>query len=163
MRVPAAEQTPQEREKAKTARKLVIDNNRAWAAAQPVRREFLTTLANAKTLPKGAGRFLAVAMWTDTESERSTSGNTLAAEFLGVKVNTGYGYTDLTPAKSATEARCAVVALVQILANYEAALSDGSWRHDGTKNPTGRYLRFLATCGYGLSDVEKYAVSAKQA
>jgi ParB family chromosome partitioning protein len=162
-RVPAAEQSPEEREAAKVQRKLVIDNNKAWAAAQPVRREFLATLARVKTPPKGAGRFLAVAAWKDPDAGRSSGGNEIAAEALKVKVGTGYGYTDLTPPKSATDARCTVVALVQVLANYEASLTDGSWRYDGTTNATGRYLRFLAECGYPLSEVEKYAISKKTA
>lgn len=162
-KVPAAEQSAEEREAAKAQRKIVIDNNKAWAAAQPVRRAFLATLAKSKTPPKGTGRFLAIAGWTDCEAERSTGGNALAAGWLGIKVTSTWGYTDLTPAKSATEARCTVIALVQVLANYEAALTDHSWRHDGTKNATGRYLRFLASCGYDLSDVEKYAISNKTA
>jgi ParB family chromosome partitioning protein len=163
-RTPAAEQTPEERERAKAERRLVIENNKAWAASQPVRREFLAAFAKSKTAPKGTGRFLAVAMCKDSEAHRSTGGNQLAAEWLNVKGHSaGYGYSDLTPAKSATEARCVVVALVQVLANYEAALTDHSWRHDGTSNATGRYLRFLKECGYTLSEVEKYALSSKTA
>jgi ParB family chromosome partitioning protein len=56
-----------------------------------------------------------------------------------------------------------MIALVQVLAAYEEAMPKGAWRHDGTGNATGRYLRFLGQCGYTLSEVEEYAISAQEA
>ena len=50
-----------------------------------------------------------------------------------------------------------------LLAGYEKDCSDNAWRHDGTGNAVGTYLRFLATLGYTLSDVEEYAVSDQTA
>lgn len=161
-RVPAAQMSDEQRAKAKAERKLVIDNNKAWSASQPVRRDFVATLAKAKTAPKGTARFLASALCLDPSVSGSVGGNGLAAEWLGKK-SSGYGYTDLSPAQSATEARALVVALVQMLGGYENGLTDSCWRSDGTHNATGRYLRFLQTCGYVLSDVEKYAISKKRA
>lgn len=158
----AAEMSDAERAEAKTERRLVIENNKAWSSSEPVRREFLATLAKTKTPPKGTSRFLACVLCLDPSTAATVGGNALAAEWLNVK-NTGYGWADLSPAKSATEPRSLVVALIQVLGGYEAAITKDSWRHDGTHNSTGRYLRFLASCGYDLSEVEKYAVSKKTA
>lgn len=159
----AADMSEEEREKAKTARKLVVENNKAWAATQPVRRDWIAaTLAKAKTPPKGTAAFIASALCKDSHVVSSTGGNHLAAEWLGKK-STGYGNTDLSPAKSTTENRALVLALVQVLGGYEDAIADNSWRSDGTNNGVGRYLRFLQSAGYTLSDVEKYAISNKTA
>lgn len=158
----AADMSEQERDAAKAERRLVVENNKAWSAAEPVRREYVATLAKAKTPPKGAARFIATALCKDSGVTGSTGGSKIAADWLGVK-HVGYGMADLAPAKTATENRALVIALVQILGGYEAALTKDSWRHDGTHNTTGRYLRFLETSGYGLSDVEKYATSKNTA
>lgn len=153
--------TEEEREQAKAARRLVIENNKAWESAETVRREWLATFAKSKTPPKGTGRFLATALSTDAHLIGTVNGNHLAADWLGSKESVGR--RDLTPAKSATDNRALDVALVAVLADYEADQTDRSWRDNGTHNATGRYLRFLAACGYGLSPVEKYAASNKTA
>lgn len=157
----AEEMSPEEREKIKAARKLVIENNKAWASAEQVRRDWIAaTLAKAKTPPKGTAAFIATALCKDSHVAGSTGGNHLAAEWLGKK-STGYGHVDLSPAKSTTANRALVLALVQVLGGYEDAIADNSWRQNGTTNATGRYLRFLQSAGYTLSDVEKYAMSDK--
>jgi ParB family chromosome partitioning protein len=157
----AEDMTEAEREAAKNARKLVIENNKAWDSAEAVRREFLATFAKSKTPPKGTGRFLATEM-CHGDGVTSVGGNSLAADWLG-KNHAGYGWTDLSPAKTATENRALVLALVQVLAAREAAMTKESWRRDGTHNDTGRYLRFLQSAGYTLSEVEQYAISSKTA
>lgn len=151
-----------EREEAKAARKLVIENNKAWSASHPVRRAWLATFAKAKSTPKGTGAFLVTALSRDAHCLTDVGGNQLAAELLGKKPGP-YGRTDLTPAKSTPEPRALAILLLQALAGYEDALADNSWRHDGTDNATGRYLRFLAATGYPLSDVETYAMSKETA
>lgn len=156
----AADMSDAEREKAKKARALVIENNKAWTAAESVRRGWLAIYAAAKTPPKGSGAFLATALCKDSSVASSAGGNSLASEWLGVK-HSGYGWADLSPAKNATENRAIVLALVQVLGGYEASLTKDSWRGDGTNSAVGRYLRFIESCGYNLSDVEMYAISKK--
>lgn len=155
----AAEMSEAEREAAKKARALVIENNRAWEAAETVRREWLSEFAKRKTPPKGTGAFLATALCRDAHAVNNTGGNALAADWLANTKHTGYGRVDLSPARTATENRALVTALVQVLGGYEASLTRDSWRHNGTNNSTGRYLRFLQDCGYNLSDVERFAIS----
>lgn len=160
---PAVQMSEAEREERRVARKLVIDNNKAWTAAEAVRRTWLTTFSKAKTTPKGTGMFLATALCRDPETLHSIEGNHLAAKWLGKSSTSTYGRVDLAPAKSATEARATVLALVQVLAGYEANLTQQSWRGNGNANAVGRYLRFLTQCGYTLSEVEQYAASSKTA
>jgi ParB family chromosome partitioning protein len=59
----------------------------------------------------------------------------------------------LITAASDTKAR--VIALGLVLAGYEDATHTGSWRR--VDPGTARYLGFLTTCGYVLSDVERRA------
>lgn len=154
----ASEMSEADREKAKKARALVIENNKAWTSAESVRRDWLRDFTNRKTPPKGTAAFLATALCTDSSVVTSAGGNALAADWLGLK-HTGYGWADLSPAKNATENRALVIALTQILAGYESSLTKDSWRSNGTNNSVGRYLRFIQTCGYTLSDVETFAIS----
>lgn len=158
----AANMSEKEREQAKEERRLVIENNRAWASAETVRRGWLAIFAKMKTPPKGAGAFLAVATSLDSSQfTYSTEPGKLTAEWLGLTAKE-HGRFDLTSAvENATDARALHIALLHNLAVYEAELTKGAWREDGTTSRAGRYLRFLASCGYPLSDVEQFAISKK--
>jgi ParB family transcriptional regulator, chromosome partitioning protein len=159
----AADMTAEEREKAKAQRRLVIDNNKAWASAEAVRRQWLAAWSKIKTPPKGAAAFIAVSNSRDSvQFDFDIRPGQLAADWLGITHNAG-GRFDLTKAvEKTTEPRALVIALVYNLAIYEAHLTQQSWREDGTTSAAGRYLRFLASCGYTLSEVEQYAVSKKR-
>lgn len=159
----AAELSDEEREAAKAARRLVIDNNKAWASSTTVRQNWIKKWAGAKTEPQGTGRFLATALAKDCDVITGWGSRQLAASWLTSKKGDSFARPDLSPAKTTTEARCTVIALVQVIAGYEDSLMDNSWRNDGTNNACGRYLRFLASIGYTLSDVEEYAISSKTA
>lgn len=157
----AADLTDAEREKARTERRLVIDNNKAWASAETVRRSWLKTFASLKTPPKGAAAFIAVAISTDSvQFDYDLRPDELAAGWLGLKKSAGR--LDLTPAiEGVSENRALQIALVKVLAIYEGHLTLQSWRSNGTTSSAGRYLRFLASCGYQLAEVEEYAISSK--
>lgn len=80
----------------------------------------------------------------------------VAADLLGT-TTPGYGQPDPTVGliEQASTKGCEVIALGVALAAHEAALTLGSWR---TVHPTtARYLRFLDTCGYDRSTVERRA------
>jgi hypothetical protein len=56
-------------------------------------------------------------------------------------------------ASDATDVRLQLVLLAQVAASVEARFGD----RQGWRNPTSAlvsYLKFLAACGYGLSEVE---------
>lgn len=166
----AADMTEAERAAAKAARRLIIDNNKAWASAETVRRQWLATFAKYKTAPKGTGAFITDALVLDSGlliNDYRADPDKLAAEWLGLKTDKAVGKTSAAisaAAAQASEARAVVIALVNVLANYELKATDRQqWRHNGTDNATGRYLRFLATCGYQLSEVEEFAISKRTA
>ncbi|MEJ7796790.1 MAG: hypothetical protein WKF50_14640, partial [Nocardioides sp.] len=155
----AADMSDEEREKASAARRLVIDNNKAWASAETVRREWLAEFASRKTAPKGAAAFVVQALQNDLNELLSWSSNEMAAEWLSLDARTGFA----AAAEKATEGRALQIALVQVLGLYEAKSSQQDWRSSGKTSRAGRYLRFLDSCGYGLSTVEKFALNTKTA
>lgn len=145
-----------EREGAREARREVVDNNKAWASAQKVRRAWLLSFAARKTAPKGTVGFVAAALATDAEIVAGIGGNALAADLLGLPAG-GYGRNtalqDLTA--QASESRALVIALVQVLAAYEDRTDRDDWRHH--RAHTARYLGWLAANGYTLAEVEQRA------
>ncbi len=160
----AADLTPEQREAAKAARRLVIENNRAWTAAREVRRGWVKTLLTRKTLPTGAGNFIAHALTSDSRLLHDHDANTVAAEWFGAEPDS-YGTSRALRdvADQANDKRALVIALGTVLAAYEHDAGDRAWRQDGEHSSTGRYLRFLADLGYTLSPVEEYAISSETA
>jgi ParB family chromosome partitioning protein len=148
-----------DREAARARRRLVIDNNKAWASAETVRREWVAGLLTRKTAPKGTSTFLATALTLDPEVLHSVAGNRLATTWLTGQGHDGHGYSTAVAdaAADATDSRALALALGHVLACHEATLTKDTWRRDGTHAAHGRYLRFLAESGYTLSDVETYA------
>lgn len=157
----AADMTDAEREKAKAARRLVIDNNKAWDSAEAVRREWVAEFARRKTAPpKGTAAFIAIALADPELLDRAASRR--AADWLGVKYSSTYDRANFTTIlASASEPRALHIALIQVLAGYETYANRMWWRENGKTSRAGRYLRFLESAGYTLSDVEKYACSSK--
>lgn len=152
----AAEMSEDERAAASAARRDTIESNKAWAAAEPVRREWLTQWATRKTLPKGAGTFLATTLATDPETVTRIGGNYLAATLLGVTTGQYGRSSDLTAAiAKASDTRAQVLTLVLVLAGYDNYLSREDWRT--VRQSPRRYLTYLASLGYSLSDVERRA------
>lgn len=147
----------------KAERQLVIANNRAWKAAEPVRREWVRDLLNRKKTPKGLLR------WTITEVTREPSHvgdatDGLLAELLGVDAPQGtYGRTvGADRAAKATDATLPLVLFAQVAAdrehNMDASTAPGkaTWRN--ARPVAARYLLQLAEMGYALSEVERLAV-----
>lgn len=157
------EMSPEEREKAKAERQLVIENNKAWEAATVVRRDWLREFATRKAPPAGAASFLAAALLRDLDTLNDYRAHSTLADIAGVGDGYGIGGRLAKELTGITEPRATVIALIRAFAGYEAVAggSKDTWRGDGTTNPTGRYLRFLESAGYGLSDVEKFAISKR--
>jgi ParB family chromosome partitioning protein len=166
--LPAAEQTPEARELATAARREVIENNKAWAAAEPVRRDWLKAFIGRKAAPKGAAMFVLAALTARSDSTvaeaRTHTGNRYARELLGVADYTFNSDRDELAdlaAAAATDARALMLVLTIVLAAYEAATDREAWRT--AKPATARYLRFLEANGYSLSEVELLACTKAEA
>lgn len=157
----AADLTPEQREKAKAERRLVIDNNKAWTAAEVVRRDWLRDFAKRKTPPKGAAAFIAQTLAGERMWLSDYRVPAIVVELLGGNAQSSLDTHVAKLLKGATENRAQVVALAQILAAVEATTSQQTWRSDGTTSLGGRYLRFLESAGYPLSDVEKFACTKR--
>ncbi|WP_028471550.1 ParB/RepB/Spo0J family partition protein [Nocardioides alkalitolerans] len=155
-----------EAEAKRAQRRLVIENNKAWDAAQVVRRDWIAThLATRKTPPKGAGAFIGTTICLDRHLFGDVEGNHLAAAWLGASDAPTYG-VDTTPvrlAAAASDNRGVVITLIQVLALIEASTGRHTWRQNGENNTAGRYLRALKDWGYTLSDVEEFTISAQTA
>lgn len=161
----AGDKTDAEREAEKKARKLVIENNKAWKAAREVRQQWVAKYLTRKTPPAGFGEFLAQTLTEHSTVANSIGGSNTAAEWFGFEPES-YGRSQKLKdlAVKANDKRAQVIALGIILGGYESDYcTDNSWRQNGTNNATGRYLRYLQSLGYTLSDVEEFAASKKTA
>ena len=151
-----AEMTEAEAEAARAQRRDVIASNKAWASAEPVRRDYLRALLTRKTPPKGSAALVATALAHDADTVARIGANHLAADLLGCDPTTwgrNGAVADLIAQASA--ARAQVLGLALVLAAYEDNLTPAAWR---TVHPTTqRYLGFLSDTGYTLADVERRA------
>ncbi|MFP5070946.1 ParB/RepB/Spo0J family partition protein [Pseudonocardia nantongensis] len=153
-----------EKEAARLERRRVVENNKAWASAETVRRECLAELLAKKAAPKGAAIFVAAELGQGAHALRKAmeSGNTLACELLGLDAPDGGGYysgrvNPLAQAARATSAaRAGMLSLAFVLAAYEASTHRGNWRN--ADPATQRYLAQLRDWGYQLSEVEQLAL-----
>lgn len=156
--------TPEQREKNREARALVVGNNKAWVSAETVRRAWLAEFAQQKAAPKGAAVFIARAIEQNAGALSEYDSRALAYEWLGIKRTGSYRSDDIAAAaEKASEGRRLQMVLVTVLAAYERQLTRDAWREDGKTSNAGHYLRYLESIGYGLSDVEKFAISSKKA
>ena len=79
------------------------------------------------------------------------------ASLIGKDTNPGRAWdrtAALALASDASDARLPLVLFAQVAASVEARFGERQgWRHPAPA--LAAYLRFLATCGYGLSEVEQ--------
>lgn len=145
-------------DEAKAERKEVIENNRAWRAAEPVRREYVQALLARKKAPTGTLRFVTEAIAADPDRVGDGK-DTMLAELVGVALPAGYGRRiGAALAAEATDARLPLVLLAQVAADCEQRMDVHVWRRPRTYPEFARYLAFLASTGYGLADIEQHVV-----
>ena len=137
--------TPEERAE-------VIEGNKAWRAAEDVRREWLALLSKGSKLPKGAelvmAKQLAQGMVGDATGWSLLTGQGKIGRY-GQEYRDAVAYIEkLTPA------RAAVAALAMCLAVLEKFTADvQTWRSPNVQ--CADYLRTLAGWGYELSEAEE--------
>jgi ParB family chromosome partitioning protein len=152
------EKTPEQRAKESADLKRTKKFNALARTAAAVRWEHLRRLADLKKAPAGVGLLVATALtadhtkvtWTMQRSSKT------AHKLLGVEPKQ-YGLADdfTALADNMGRERGEVLAMMLVLAAYEESFDQASWRvREGWMK---RYLAFLESTGYELSDVEKIA------
>ena len=143
----------------KAERRDLIANNKAWASAETVRREWLTTFLGRKTLPKDAGLFVARGLTANRSSvaDAISRGNSLAHTLLGIDHDGGMWSGDkLATLVDANPGKAATVTLAVVLAGIESHTSKDTWRHP-TRDMIA-YFAQLTAWGYAASEVEQIVV-----
>lgn len=165
----AADKSDLEREKASAERREVIQGNKDWASAEKVRLAWLRNLLARKTAPTGAAVFIAetLASADHVTLGALTAGSARQAHSVAHRLfglgepSNVYGQRGVAVNKllvGAGESRALVIALGMVLAAHEANTGTHSWRPGAASaKATVRYLRFLESVGYELSDIEKRA------
>ena len=140
----------------KAERREVIENNKAWRAAEPVRREWVRGLLTRKSAPKGTLRY--VAQEIAGQPDRVGDGKEeLLAELLGVDRPAGYGRSvGAANAAKVTDAQLPLTLLAQVAADREQTIGVHTWRNRNAE--AARWLTFLAATGYVLSEIEQHVV-----
>ncbi|WP_392342556.1 ParB/RepB/Spo0J family partition protein (plasmid) [Leifsonia sp. P73] len=141
----------------KAERRTLIANNKAWASAETVRREWLTELLTRKTLPKDAAKVIAQGLTTHRRDvgAAAASGNELAHQLLGIERG-GYYDDKLAAHVEQSPTKAQHVSLAVVLGGIESATSKNTWRYpEATK---AAYLSQLAAWGYALSEVEQIVI-----
>jgi ParB family chromosome partitioning protein len=142
----------------KTKRREVIENNKAWRAAEPVRHSYIQELLTRKKVPDGTLRYLVTEIITEPHRVGDAD-ERLLAELLGVD-DTGRSYPQAGPryVTKLTDARLPFGLLVQVAADNEQTMGVHTWRHKNVR--AARWLTYLQTVGYTLSDIEQHVVAA---
>ncbi|MFB9749680.1 chromosome partitioning protein [Leifsonia shinshuensis] len=141
----------------KAQRRILIANNKAWASAEIVRREWLATLLSRKALPKDAAVVIAKGLTVHRQaiSTATREGNELAHQLLGLEPSGYFENDKLVALLEQTPAKAQHVALAVVLGACESVTSKQTWRYP---SPTDKdYFTQLAAWGYNLSDVEQIA------
>lgn len=144
----------------KAERKTLIANNKAWASAEVVRREWLAEFLSRKTLPKDAGTVIAQGLTIHRRHVGSavTNGNTLAHTLLGIERGGYYEADKLAAMIERSPAKAQHVTLAIVLAGIEYSTDKTTWRYPEVAK--AQYFQQLAKWGYGLSDVEQIVIDA---
>lgn len=147
----ADEMSEEEREEAKAQRREVIDNNKAWASAETVRREWVAQYLTRKTAPKDAAPFVALAL------AKGWAGADVGHHGVDQMLDTLNVDASPEAVEKASNSRTHVLTLARVLAAYEQQTDRNDWRHQRTS--TRDYLTWIAAQGYDLSEVEQRAAA----
>jgi ParB family chromosome partitioning protein len=163
------EEAEARREAESAERRRVIANNKAWKAAEVVRREWLTGLLNRRTVPIGAEVLVARAVIGReySLSHALQHGHVLLPDLLGVKTPEGdaEGYMSQRERiariiEAATTPKAAIMrTLAAVLAAWEERSGTHTWRNPGGWDAV--VMTALTGWGYPASDVEQLLIPAK--
>lgn len=149
---PKGKMTDQE----KAERRQVIENNKAWKAAEPVRRRHLQGLLASRKVPPGTLRYV-VGEVLAAPDRVGEGADALLAQLLGVTASTGYGrQVGSQLVGRLPDSRLPLGLLAQVAADNEHAMGTHTWRQRDIR--AARWLSFLASVGYSLSDIEQQVI-----
>ncbi|MCD5348433.1 ParB N-terminal domain-containing protein [Agromyces sp. S2-1-8] len=142
----------------KAQRKALVANNKAWAAAEVVRREWLATFMSRKTLPKDAAQFIArgLTFHRGDVYRAMQEGNSLAHTLLGIDPGSGWRADKLAEFVTANPTKAQHVSLAIVLGGIEDNTDRGAWRYPEADKAA--YLAQIAAWGYTLSEVEQLVI-----
>jgi ParB family chromosome partitioning protein len=156
-------------EQAKTERRQVIANNKAWDAAWPVRRRCLSTFLTRRIPPKDAPAWIAATLASCAHDVRRAmdDGHQTALQLLGLAGDTGdqrWRPYDGTPnpavaaAAAASPARATMLTVGLLLGALESTLTRSSWRSATAAQRA--YFTALQQWSYPLSKVEQLVITS---
>lgn len=156
---PAEDETDEQVEARREERRRVIANNKAWASAQTVRREWLAKFLVRKTPPKDGEALVCEAVVTGQHSlyKAMESNHSQLRGLLGVGADKGRwdsGSALATIAAKATTPKAATMTtLAAVIAAWEDSTSTRTWRSPSAWD--ARVLGALIGWGYEASEVER--------
>ncbi|KRA37906.1 MULTISPECIES: ParB/RepB/Spo0J family partition protein [unclassified Nocardioides] len=145
-------------EAAREERRRVIANNKAWASAEAVRRDWMRQFLTRKTVPQGAEALIceAVVGGQFTLAKAMDSAHPMLRDLLGLDTATVYGggrqAAEHLADQQATPKAATMTTLAAVVTAWEASTSKHTWR-----NPSAwdhRVLSALSQWGYQPSEVE---------
>ena len=154
-----AGESGEEAEARRAERRRVIANNKAWASAETVRREWLASFVARKTAPKGAEALICEAVVTGQWFlyKGMEASHPMLRTLLGTGADKSRwdssGEVAGIAAKASTPKAAIMVTLAAVVSAWEATTGKHSWR-----NPTAwdaRVLGALVEWGYQPSEVER--------
>ena len=148
------------------SRRTIVALNRLSEAATEVRRRWIKdNLLSAKKLPKGAAAFIAAMLVRDRTLLGDFHAPDEAAALLGLADGKGL-QSHVESITSGTDGPAQIVTLALVLGALECRYAKDAWRDGGqswrTVGPRD-LLRFLASAGYTLSDIEQVVLGEKNA
>ncbi|TFC94385.1 ParB/RepB/Spo0J family partition protein [Cryobacterium sinapicolor] len=142
----------------KAERKTLIANNKAWASAEVVRREWLAEFLSRKTLPKDAAKAIALGLTVHhaVVGKALQNGNVLAHTLLGLERANFWSADTLSALVEHSPTKAQHVTLTIVLAGIEDSTSKETWLYPDAHS--ARYFEQLAAWGYNLSEVEQIVI-----
>ena len=152
-------ESEEEAETRREERRRVIANNKAWASAETVRREWLAGFVTRKTAPKGAEALICEAVVTGQHFlyKGMEANHPMLRTLLGTGADKSRwdsaGEVASIATKASTPKAAIMVTLAAVVSAWEATTGKHSWRNPSRWD--ARVLGALVEWGYEPSDVER--------
>jgi ParB family chromosome partitioning protein len=152
-------------EAAREERRRVIANNKAWASAEVVRRDWLRHFLARRTAPTGAEALIceAVVGGQFTLTKAMDAAHPMMRDLLGLDSSSVYGggrqAAEHLAEKQATAKAATMTTLAAVVTAWEASTGKHTWRTPSRWD--ARVLGALSTWGYQPSEVESLLLATQ--